>query len=1336
MWQSILQNDFLLLAVGLFPAACVVIPLLFACKMYKKTAYAVLTVTLAASIALTTTVGAINLSEAVGGDVSADKQAYTPTGDEYLSVFSGFMLEGGYDEAEDIINDYIRTYGYDNTAATMAAELAFCNGDYSSALSKWRSIDENNLPEEAVAAEQIVRYRNMLIGNGGNMSDNEVSAVKGYLDNNGQGAKALIEKKFSSRADIDGYREAAKLVLRSKQLFETDETVIPAEEIKELLSLMKDIENSKVLNAVSPWRVGKLKVNIMNGDYDYSNGKTTGAYNSIVEGIDEFATAEEYSAMLDLYMGGKISSDTLKKAFDLKAPEGSDAVKKQLKAIRSNSKIELEPDKELLIDETVKEIEHYKGNEITIFFEDALLGFINDPLSDCDKSKLYFQLATLASINGDTAKQNEYFNKAISFGGASVDDLFRDAMNGLANILTGVRDISKSTKEYAEQAAENRYYLEDSKRYLNIGEKDRNVATELQSYTVKTGVAINIQSVDISNFPEVKANVLVSDEFLTEKEMKDEMQLRDCNRIIENYTLEKVSFDSANYILVTDNSGSMSGEIGTLKTAMTAFVSAAEENDNYAFYSFNSNIIQRLPLGTATTDDVMNAIQSMYDNGGTSIFNTLLAVLDETAATENTNNVIILFTDGEDGDYYGNSIYTVSDTIIERAKNKGYVIYMVALGSADNMDYFTYLAEGTGGSAISSTDSAQLEAFYAFIRSQAENKYTLTYTAQDSTSDIRPIEMSFESMNVSDIRYYSISGEDVTENDGEASEGYTNGKEVYGLATKLLYSSDIATDISIRGRGFDSSDVMYAVLEGERTYNLRAEYADANTFVITVPAGISVGVYDARITLNNGYKLFKGALCVTDGKALTTTFGEYSFESTTKQVSGSRTVLSGNVTMNGWLKFNGDVVLEGDITKADSITLYDQSGSSVSYQGGSGYTAYLAAKGLAQKLPALGTVRLYRNPDPNNAYTFTPGTDIVLENFFTLERPSLTLMPDSLNVVFRYARAELSSRDIFLYSTSTGFEPYRFGVEGSGSIGSNGVNISAAGGTASVLGTSVNSKIMNKDAIVAAASEMKFNTADGSARITYPVNIGSFLNTELDYSLEWKNMSIDGAKLVMESERSVSSGQLTRVFKPFSIGFSGKSAYTGNASVNSILALEMTGNISFDSTDSRNIISSLGYYMDEGSALKSDKVQISFTVGDFEVKGQGSVSFLGSDIDNAKVTIANDCIEITVSDGLSYANNGLEITLDDEVTIISTASLTGVYSYTGNASIIAGWWGETDGIAGRVEQLYFGLLDTSYDATFGLFCNSCSADDAASFAFHIGSGNVHKYIDRTERNAE
>ncbi len=1370
MWESFLQNDLLMIALGLLPAACVVIPCLFIRKMYSKTAYMVLTLTLAASIALTTTVGALNLNSiSSASEDGKSREAYVPTNAEYLSAFSGFMLAKAYDEAELILNDYMRTYGYDDGsngeydyAARMKAELAYTRAVhaatdaeklayYESALAIWKEIDKDNLPEEALAAEKMIRYLNKT-----STDDSEIELAKGYLANNGAGAEELINKKFRSRDNAESYQSAAELVLKTNQLFESGLTA----ELNELLEQYDDADNQKVLNAMSPWRVGELKVNLMNGDYD-----------AIVNGIDSHATPEEYSAMIDLYIDGKISESTLVKKFDLKAPEGSDRVKKQLKELKSDMGKDLTDEQAALLNAKLTEIDRSQSNRVYYFFEEAVEDFISDPYCTADTSKLYFQLATLSAAikDGETKKaeadaeeggsasqsalyklmntrQNDYMAKSLDSSAYSDDALYRNAMNGLANVIAGSQSYT-STKDYASEAVENRYLIDGSEDYLYTGEYNVNevVVNDLQAYTVKASIAISIETIDASGFPTVSATVQVSDEFFEQADVSDELVLRDCNRVITDYTLEKVEYSKSNYILISDNSGSMSDEIYDLKNSLETFINSASEGESYGFYTFSYSVNDEYVLGSLDKDGVLSAIDDMYASGNTAIYDTLHYALTDTKSKvpsdtlKNANNIIILFTDGADNESY--NISQKTDEIIAMADELDFIIYTVTLdvygsGNSD-IDNFKYITETTGGSTMVFTDAEMINDFYTFIRSKAENKYIITYNAENTASEYRPFEVIFDEKNVSDIGYYSKFGTAV-DNSTEIGTEYEAGKDVTGLDTNLMYISGNDTEVNVKGSGFTDSDILYVNLIGDRTYNLRGEYADAETFRIVIPDNIALGVYDAEISLNSGSKHFDSLFCVTDGSTASLKYGDYSFTASMQYPSGNGTVLSGNVVMNGWLHFNGDITINGDLEN-NSITVIDNYGSTIYYTDTSagGYTAYLAENSIGQSIPALGSFSISKLPmkDINDIRYIYLDTDLELYNFFTLVKPKIALLYDELAVSFSSVRSELKfseqlvtsrvSPDSYSYSNL-----YTCSVNGSGTIGKNGVYVSGDY-TSSPYYVSNDVTLFGTDAYLSTPTVMSFSTETADATVSYLARIPSFItgDSNLTFTASWKNMCLDSASLELTGEVTKRFGYKNFVIAPFSIGFSDSAAFTKTASASDILAMELSGTVSVTSPAVNSYNSYLYYFMGEAPVFDITSAEISFPISKFSPTGTAEISFLGCDgITDAKVDLTNSAIRAVLPNGLDYSVNGLDMKLDGSVEIVSDGTRLGIVDYSGNIELTAGWWGETAVINGEASQMFFGISNVS-NGSLLLQCGQLVGGNAASFSFSLGSnGSIGKNI--------
>lgn len=82
-----------------------------------------------------------------------------------------------------------------------------------------------------------------------------------------------------------------------------------------------------------------------------------------------------------------------------------------------------------------------------------------------------------------------------------------------------------------------------------------------------------------------------------------------------------------------------------------------------------------------------------------------------------------------------------------------------------------------------------------------------------------------------------------------------------------------------------------------------------------------------------------------------------------KNVDGTTTILNGNVTLNDWLHFKGHIELRGDLESDGSITVYDSSGSYVSFDPveATGFAKYLANQGTVANLPKLDRFTLYND---------------------------------------------------------------------------------------------------------------------------------------------------------------------------------------------------------------------------------------------------------------------------------------------------------------------------------------------------------------------------------------
>ena len=856
--DSLLENNLIMLSAGLLVALPVLFVLLFKKKMYKKFSYVLLTAVLCIVLSVCITFGfiagnAVTSSEADTDGIS-DTVDYSSE-ENYSAAFSGFLLERNTEYAEQIINECADVHGWNDNCTLMTAHLAFAQQNYAKAASLYSKVKDNVGVDESLidASKKLAAYAKFNNSAdddpaGGEtqppLSDEQIKEAEELIAGK---ADTLLDSTLIKTNGAEDFREASKIVFDIENLWEeaTLEGRDVSDKLESVSSKLSSAKKAKVLNKIGVWRNARMKLRLLDEDYS-----------KFASELDEYATCEEYTVALDLYLNGKISSKMIKKAFKIEEFEGMEKVISRLEEIKRNAKLEEEQEDSL--EKQIEKLKEYKKDPLFYHFENKLIKFAKDKDKIKSSSKIYLALAQYSSHIDRSSLSNEYFSEALTAAANSDDEAYAEAMNALSEAIRGsgsyesVKDVDK----WAGQVAENSSLVKGSEKLIITEENKLALKEAVQSYTVKASAAITINSVDTSNFNEITATIQVSDEFMSEKELKNLIKIYDCSIEIDSFTVTKVTYNKANIILCCDNSGSMSGSVDSLKNAVDKFLENTTGEEQLGFYTFDNSIMQSLPLGSSI-EDIKAAVQNMGAYGGTNIKGTVYNILNSVSTDFDANNILILMTDGQDG-YSGVSI----DDIGNMAAAKGYVVYVMGMGSGIGVENLTNLANATGGQFIYSPTDAQLESLYAFIHGQVKNKYKITYkTADTLTTSNRPLEIEINGQNVSDVRYYSISDSQ----EETTVIPFDKNVSISGLETRYIVKHKNTVDINVLGTGFQSTDTMYVNLIGNRTYNLRATYVDENTFKISIPMNIAIDIYDAEITLNNRYTLLKNELTVSDG---------------------------------------------------------------------------------------------------------------------------------------------------------------------------------------------------------------------------------------------------------------------------------------------------------------------------------------------------------------------------------------------------------------------------------------------------------------------------------------
>ncbi len=217
-------------------------------------------------------------------------------------------------------------------------------------------------------------------------------------------------------------------------------------------------------------------------------------------------------------------------------------------------------------------------------------------------------------------------------------------------------------------------------------------------------------------------------------------------------------------VLLFDASNSMAGE-GKLTTAQEAaigFVEALEPGDTAALITFNDTPVL-LEKPTADKQALEEAIMSIEAKGGTALYDSIMAAVDQVKGVEG-RKAIILLSDGRDEsvDGLGPGSITTFEESLDAILRTETAVYAVGTGDhlEEEKDYYHRrtlgeilgtLADRSGGRAWFVRKASKLKGAYRAIEDELRHQYTLAYYPpaeapstkrhDPSGRDWRPIEV-------------------------------------------------------------------------------------------------------------------------------------------------------------------------------------------------------------------------------------------------------------------------------------------------------------------------------------------------------------------------------------------------------------------------------------------------------------------------------------------------------------------------------------------------------------------------------------------------------------------
>ncbi len=980
------MSIFLQIGLGLIPAAAGLIALLIKRKIFSfKSIFPVLL-----TIVFITTMLLNSNADVVSANATEMSR------EDVLALAYCLVDEEAWQSTDEIIDEYASSFGYDEECTLLVARIKAIQGDSFAAASLYRKLIqldssyENSLSKEIAAVDAACSSMvadevmlNYIYSTGKTPADYNLSdnLNKDVLNDMVNIIKDAVSEECDNKNASKEIEELATVMKKSEDLYAdyiatssstltpsysttTDDYNARAEELIEEFEEIAD-DYPEALS-VYPVRMARLKNFVLAEDYA-----------AIAQAMDKYTSYDELMIASELLMNGYITEDDFDNFIaSIDEDEIEELCNQLTKNINNSGLSQEEIDSRM---ERIAGIRKSADDDVLEVLQNRLTAMINSKAVNVDKSKIYLQNSKIDRYQGDEESANDNMILAIDTAPNSTDDNYSYPMCELSGIIKGTSDAEnvKNITAYVDMVVDNSLtvrpvsdiFTEKSDPATDSSDdsEKKSFADYMEEQISFYGAAVNIGMIDYSKFPDISAKVQLSDKFVDpDKDAKPYISVLDCEQNIEDFTIEKINYSESNIMLLCDNSGSMSGNVEQLKTAVRTFVDSSNSDEKISLVTFDNSVLKETSFSNSR-NQLDSVIDGMGAYGGTNIYRSALAQITRFPSTATANNIMIIMTDGQDG--YRAGIEEMQNNLKVEAEKRGVTIYTLGLGGSVDAEYLTNIAITGGGDFVYASEAGKLESLYSLIHGQSRNQYLLKYTAKDTlTLSSRPLTVALkDDSSLCDTKSYSL-------NDDIEDKGVLTIMEniiVYGLDTRIIYKGDKDTTVKFSGEGFGSTDELILTLDGMNDYVLHTEYIDEGTYSVQIPYGIPVDTYDLRVSINKNSTILPNELYVVDDNRKSVTYGGYTFTANTIVTeSSSKTLLSGMVTMNDWLQFNGDVTLEGDIKNGYSIRLLTTDSASVSFDASArGYAKYLADKGRSLTIPSLNGITLYNDTEHITDFT-------------------------------------------------------------------------------------------------------------------------------------------------------------------------------------------------------------------------------------------------------------------------------------------------------------------------------------------------------------------------------
>lgn len=942
---------------------------------------------------------------------SGDDPGESPDSADAMDLVYALVASGDSQQAGELLDEIMGSSVYSSEFSLCRARLYALQGNYVPAKGLYEKVIAEGKSDDDIRAEYDLVTRCV---SGQNIDqallehDSSFGAsipdVQTLLANTEQAKQDLVttlEQTVTKRTEhlTDALIEGAAGICEAEELYDSyvaDEAV-DEEQVKTVLKKLTTMErkHSGVFTQ-SIARLAKMKLRLIQGDYE-----------GVAGDVDGSADYKELMVVTELYLNGYISKNDFSKDFASDNVQKYEAVLKQLEQVYNTEFINESATVRKQVKGYMDDLRYCATNPGIAKVQEMLESYAQSA-NATDGSKVYLQLSNLAHDRGSSSAADSYMTGAMNTVGDCTDKDYTDPMYQIIDVINNKDNTEdlKNINQYVDQILENSTTMQLHSAVRVPAEKEEPEEEEQQQVAFNTYVSdyvsqkrtsISIIELNTENFSQIVMDVSVDGDIaMSAERLKSLLNITDCGAEITDFTVEDISYDKTNIILVCDVSGSMDGSpIQDLKSAVSMFVNDKTDKEHIGLVTFASSVKEVYGLNS-TVEELNAAASSLYASGGTNMYDAVIHAISMLEAEDDAMNIIILMSDGNDGNSRSES--TINSNICQPCLSNGIVLYSIGLGSSVDSDYLDTFATGTGGSYLYVSDSQTLATFYEYLHNLIANRYRITFKAVDTFTNDRTVRVEIEGDDLAhDERYYTLGGE--TE---EKEQEVLEDKYLYGLDTRLLYKSDKAQKINLKCSGFTADDSVTVSFKGELKYSVLCKFVSESCYELTIPSNIAVGEYDMTVTVND-YTAYFAKELIIGAEDFITTYGPYTFTSCVKKESGSTVELSGYVCLNSWLYFNGTVSLTGDLERDASVSMYDGSGSYIQYStsNAQGIAKYLAQKNKTVGVPALGSLKLY-NDTFHSATSADYKVDTValpvvyISNVFTLGTPGVSLYPSSI----------------------------------------------------------------------------------------------------------------------------------------------------------------------------------------------------------------------------------------------------------------------------------------------------------------------------------------------------